>query len=111
MASSADFRGTGVAMITPFKNDGSIDMAQLEKHIDHLISNGIDYLVVLGTTAETPTLSKREKIDIIEVSKRVINGRVPTVVGAGGNNTSEVVSWIKEIGSAGIDAYLSVAPY
>lgn len=111
MASSADFRGTGVAMITPFRNDGSIDIAQLEKHIDHLISNGINYLVVLGTTAETPTLSKQEQKEIIEVSKRVNNGRVPMVVGAGGNNTAEVISWIKEIGSAGIDAYLSVAPY
>lgn len=111
MANRADFSGTGVAMITPFKNDGSIHIAQLEAHTDRLIEKGVEYLVVLGTTAETPTLSKEEKLKIIEVTRKVNSGRVPMVVGAGGNNTGEVISWIREIGTKGIDAYLSVAPY
>jgi 4-hydroxy-tetrahydrodipicolinate synthase len=111
MANRADFRGTGVAMITPFNNDGSLNIEQLEAHTDRLIEKGVEYLVVLGTTAETPTLSKEEKLKIIEVTRKVNNGRVPMVVGAGGNNTAEVISWIREIGTEGIDAYLSVAPY
>jgi len=111
MGERVDFTGTGVAMITPFTSDGSIDSSRLEKHVDQLIRNGIEYLVVLGTTAETPTLSKDEKIRIIDISKSVNNGRVPVVVGAGGNNTEEVITWIREIGTKGIDAYLSVAPY
>jgi 4-hydroxy-tetrahydrodipicolinate synthase len=111
MANRADFSGTGVAMITPFKNDGSLHIAQLEAHTDRLIEKGVEYLVVLGTTAETPTLSKEEKLKIIEVTRKVNSGRVPMVVGAGGNDTAEVISWIREIGTLGIDAYLSVAPY
>jgi 4-hydroxy-tetrahydrodipicolinate synthase len=109
--SSADFTGTGVAMITPFNNDGSLDAQQLEAHTDRLIDQGVEYLVVLGTTAETPTLSKEEKIEIISVVKRANSGRVPMVVGAGGNNTADVIEWIRTIGSDGIDAYLSVSPY
>nr|MDA3823982.1 4-hydroxy-tetrahydrodipicolinate synthase [Bacteroidales bacterium] len=72
---------------------------------------GIDYLVVLGTTGEPPTLSKDEKIKIVEISKSVNAGRVPMIVGAGGNNTAEVIQWVKTIGSNDIDAYLSVVPY
>lgn len=111
MANRANFKGTGVAMITPFNDDGSLNTAQLEEHTERLISKGVEYLVVLGTTAETPTLSKDEKLKIIEVTRKVNSGRVPMVVGAGGNNTEEVVNWIREIGTNGIDAYLSVAPY
>lgn len=111
MANRANFKGTGVAMITPFNNDGSLNIAKLEEHTERLIEKGVEYLVVLGTTAETPTLSRDEKLLIIEVTRKVNNGRVPMVVGAGGNNTAEVVSWISEIGTSGIDAYLSVAPY
>ena len=98
-------------MLTPFSEDGSIDFKQLEKNTDYLIDNGINYLVVLGTTAETPTLSKKEKVEIIDVTKAANSNRVPMIVGAGGNNTAEVIDWIQEIGSQGIDAYLSVAPY
>lgn len=98
-------------MVTPFQNDGSIDFPRLEQHTDELIKHGVDNLVVLGTTAETPTLSKKEKLEIIQVVISAAGGRVPIIVGAGGNNTSEVISWVKEIGSRGIDAYLSVAPY
>ncbi len=108
---SATFTGTGVAMITPFKNDGSLDAQQLEVHTDRLIDQGVEYLVVLGTTAETPTLNKKEKLEIIDIVKRANSGRVPMIVGAGGNNTEEVIEWIRAIGSDGIDAYLSVSPY
>ncbi|MFC2090882.1 4-hydroxy-tetrahydrodipicolinate synthase [Bacteroidota bacterium] len=111
MSTRTMFSGTGVAMITPFSDDGSVNYKDLEKHADRLIQNGIDYLVVLGTTAEPPTLSKEEKIEIIRVIKSTNSGRVPMVVGAGGNSTEEVIGWIKTIGSEGIDAYLSVAPY
>jgi 4-hydroxy-tetrahydrodipicolinate synthase len=111
MSAGADFTGTGVAMLTPFSEDGSIDFKQLEKNTDYLINDGINYLVVLGTTAETPTLSKKEKVEIIDVTKAANSNRVPMIVGAGGNNTAEVIDWIQEIGSQGIDAYLSVAPY
>ncbi len=100
-----------MAMITPFTNDGSLDVQQLENHTLRLIEGGIEYLVVLGTTAETPTLSKEEKLKIIEVVKDVNSGRVPVVVGAGGNNTADVIEWIRTVGSNGISAYLSVTPY
>lgn len=100
-----------MAMITPFNSDGTLNTGRLEEHTERLIGQGVEYLVVLGTTAETPTLSKKEKLKIIEVVRSVNNGRVPVVVGAGGNNTEEVVNWIREIGTDGIDAYLSVVPY
>lgn len=105
------FEGTGVAMVTPFKNDGAIDFPVLEKHTDELIKHGIDHLIVLGTTAEPPTLSTEEKKEVVAAVKNSAGGRVPIVVGAGGNSTSDVIEWIREIGSEGIDAYLSVAPY
>jgi len=111
MINSAVFTGTGVAMITPFTNDGSLDVPQLENHTRRLIEGGVEYLVVLGTTAETPTLNREEKLKIIEVVKNVNSGKVPIVVGAGGNNTAEVIEWIRTIGSNGISAYLSVSPY
>lgn len=111
MSQKGKFVGTGVAMVTPFNNDGAINFGLLERHTDELIKHGIDYLVVLGTTAETPTLTKKEKLEIIDIVKRNAGSRVPIIVGAGGNNTAEVVEWIKEIGTRGIDAYLSVAPY
>src|SRR6056297_3277265 len=101
MANRANFTGTGVAMITPFNDDGSLNIDRLEVHTDSLIGKGVEYLVVLGTTAETPTLSKEEKLKIIEVTKKVNGGRVPMVVGAGGNSTEEVVNWISEIGTDG----------
>ncbi|MEX0982917.1 MAG: 4-hydroxy-tetrahydrodipicolinate synthase [Bacteroidales bacterium] len=111
MTNSAAFTGTGVAMITPFSSDGSVDIQQLEAHTERLIEQGIEYLVVLGTTAEVPTLKKEEKLNIVDVVKKVNNARVPVVVGAGGNNTADVIEWIRTVGSNGIDAYLSVSPY
>ena len=87
-------KGTGVALVTPFKEDTSVDYDSLRKLIDFVIAEGVDYLVTLGTTGETPTLSREEKIEIIQFTFTVNEGRVPVVVGIGGNDTR---SLIKEI--------------
>src|SRR3984957_16959477 len=84
-------RGTGVALITPFQADASVDYAALAKVIDHVISGGVEYVVTLGTTGETPTLSKEEKKQIAQFTYEKVGGRVPVVVGIGGNNTAEVL--------------------
>ena len=104
-------RGTGVAVITPFKNDLSIDFASMGKIIEHLIGGGVNYIVLLGTTGEASTLSKDEKGALASFTIEAIGGRVPLVLGIGGNNTSEIVSYIRETDLEGIDAILSVAPY
>ncbi|HLO91776.1 MAG TPA: 4-hydroxy-tetrahydrodipicolinate synthase [Lentimicrobium sp.] len=103
--------GTGVALVTPFHKQGTIDFGSFEKLIEYTISNGVDYLVVMGTTGESATLSKDEKKALIEFSKEVVNKRVPIVLGVGGNNTQEVVDHLKQIDEDGIDAILSVTPY
>ena len=84
--------GTGVALITPFKKNLEVDFFALEKLIDNLIENGVDYLVTLGTTGETPTLSKGEMVDIVNCTFDKTNKRVPVVVGIGGNNTAELLA-------------------
>lgn len=111
MKSNRICTGTGVAMVTPFRADGTVDYPRLERHTEELINHGIEYLVVLGTTAETPTLSSDEKTGIVDSVKKVNGGRVPLIVGAGGNDTAGVIEWIRKTGSSGISAYLSVAPY
>jgi 4-hydroxy-tetrahydrodipicolinate synthase len=105
------FTGTGVALVTPFHKQGTIDFGALEKLIEYTISNGVSYLVVMGTTGESVTLSKDEKIALIEFAKEVINKRVPVVLGVGGNNTQEVIDQLKLADNDGIDAILSVTPY
>jgi len=105
------FRGTGVALVTPFKNDSSIDFKSLGRLIEHLINNNIDYLVVLGTTGESVTQSKDEKKAVIDHVLEINNGRVPVVVGMGGNCTREIVDCITQNQFDGIDGILSVAPY
>ncbi len=105
------FIGTGVAIITPFKADLSIDFDSLQKQIEYLISNGINYLVVLGTTGESVTQSESEKDDLIIFIKEKVNKRVPIVLGIGGNDTQAVLNKIKKTDFEQIDAILSVAPY
>ena len=90
-----DLRGMGVALVTPFKSDKSIDYDALRVLIEYLIGNDCDYLVVLGTTAETPTLSKDERQDIKDFVRKQVAGRVPLIVGHGGNNTMELVEELK----------------
>lgn len=105
------FKGTGVAVVTPFKESGAIDFDSYEKILDHVIHGGINYIVVLGTTGETPTISKQEKKTLIEFSVEKIQNRVPLVIGIGGNNTSEVVLSVHSTPLKGVDGILSVSPY
>ena len=103
--------GMGVALITPFKSDESIDYDALYRLIEHLIKNGTDYLVVCGTTAETPTLTEQEKEDITSFVLQTVSGRLPIVLGVGGNNTKAIVEKLQSSDYKGIDAILSVTPY
>jgi 4-hydroxy-tetrahydrodipicolinate synthase len=105
------FRGTGVAIITPFKNDSSIDFAALGRVVNHVISGGVNYIVALGTTGESVTLTKDEKKAVISYVIEAIDNRVPLVVGIGGNNTQEVINTNRYTEFAGVDGILSVAPY
>ncbi|TMM28598.1 4-hydroxy-tetrahydrodipicolinate synthase [Polaribacter aestuariivivens] len=105
------FIGTGVALITPFKNDLSVDFEALKKLVNYNIDNGTDYLVINGTTAESATISKEERQQIIELIVTTNNNRLPLVLGIGGNNTLEVVKDIKNTDLTNIDGILSVAPY
>ena len=104
-------KGTGVALVTPFNENGSIDFNGLEKLIDFVIEGGVNYVVTLGTTGETPTLSKEEKTDIINQTFSFVAGRVPVVVGIGGNNTTAVVKEIETLPIEKATAILSASPY
>ncbi|SFJ07836.1 4-hydroxy-tetrahydrodipicolinate synthase [Myroides guanonis] len=105
------FKGTGVALVTPFKKDLTVDVEALQRLVSFVIDGGVEYLVVLGTTAESATLNKEEK----ELVKRTVvdanNGRLPLVLGLGGNNTMELVEECKNGNFDGFDAILSVSPY
>ena len=105
------FKGTGVALVTPFHKQGTIDFGSLEKLIEHTLEGGVDYLVVLGTTGEAATLSKDEKFALVGFVKDVVSQRVPLVLGVGGYNTQEVVSTLSHGDFDGFDAILSVTPY
>lgn len=105
------FIGTGVALVTPFKDDGSVDYAALKKLVQYNIDNGTNYLVINGTTGESATISNEEKKEIIQVIVEENNQRLPLVLGIGGNNTAEVVKELKTRNLSDIDGILSVAPY
>jgi len=105
------FKGAGVALITPFNEDKSVDYRALERLVEDQIQGGMDYLVVLGTTAETPTLSENEKKEIVRFVIEKNAGRLKIVVGMGGNNTYALVKSIQEANFEGVDAILSVTPY
>lgn len=104
-------RGTGVALVTPFSANGDIDFTALEKVIDSVITNGVEYVVSLGTTGETPTLSKEEKKEIVAFTFEKVNNRVPVVVGIGGNNTRELVCDLETFPLEKAAAVLSASPY
>lgn len=104
-------RGTGVAMVTPFHKDASIDFKGLERLIESLIAAKVEYLVLLGTTGESVTLTKDEKIALLDYTAEVNNGRLPLVLGVGGNNTQEVLNCFKTYDFTNVDAILSVTPY
>ncbi|XMO86682.1 4-hydroxy-tetrahydrodipicolinate synthase [Algibacter sp. AS12] len=105
------FVGTGVALVTPFNSDLSIDHESLANIVNYNIDNGTDYLVICGTTAESVTLTKQEKKDVIATISKATNGRLPLVLGIGGNNTMGVIEEINSTDLSGIDAILSVSPY
>ncbi|SBV96770.1 4-hydroxy-tetrahydrodipicolinate synthase [uncultured Dysgonomonas sp.] len=109
--SRINLRGMGVALITPFKEDESVDYDALLRLVDYQLQNGTDYLVVLGTTAETPTLTEGEKKQIVELVVNKVNGQIPVIIGEGGNNTRAIVDKLKKNDYAGIDGILSVVPY
>lgn len=101
----------GVALITPFKEDESVDYDALSRLVDYQLQNGTDYLVVLGTTAETPTLTDDEKKQVVELVVSKVNGQIPIILGEGGNNTRAIVEKLKKNDYTGIDGILSVVPY
>lgn len=105
------FIGTGVALITPFNSDFSVDYSSLEKLVEYNILNGIDYLVINGTTAESPTINSFERDNIINTVVNVNNNRVPLVLGMGGNDTLRLVKEINSLNLQDISAILSVSPY
>jgi 4-hydroxy-tetrahydrodipicolinate synthase len=108
---NVNLRGTGVAIVTPFKNKGSVDFDGLKKLINHLIKGGVEYLVVMGTTGESVTLGKDEKRQVIDFVVKETKKRVPLVLGVGGNYTDEIVSQIKKVDTSSFSAILSVSPY
>jgi len=105
------FRGTGVAIVTPFKNDTSIDFAALGRIIDHVIEGGVNYIVAMWTTGEAPTLTKDEQQAILTYVTESVNDRVAVMAGIGGNNTQEIINCIRELDLTGVDGILSVSPY
>ena len=104
-------QGTGVALITPFSAQGFIDFNALAKVIDHVIDGGVEYVVTLGTTGETPTLGKFEKTDVVKFTFEKVNGRVPVVVGIGGNDTKELIKDLQNYPLDNATAILSASPY
>jgi 4-hydroxy-tetrahydrodipicolinate synthase len=104
-------RGTGVALVTPFKSNYEIDYDALSRVIDFVITDGVDYVVTLGTTGETPTLSKKEKISLINFTYEKVNKRVPVIVGIGGNNTRELIQDLEQFPLHEAVAVLSASPY
>ncbi len=105
------FKGLGVAVVTPFTVDGKVDFVNLEKLVENLIQNKVDYLLALGTTSEYPTMTKAEMLDIVRCITSVNAGRLPILMGLGGPNTQSILARIKDADKLPIDAILSVTPY
>ena len=105
------FKGLGIALITPFKSDGSVDYEALERLVNYQIKQGADFFCILATTGETPCLTQDEKIKIKNLVVKIVNGRLPILMGCGGNNTAVVVDEIRQSDWSGIDGILSVCPF
>jgi len=105
------FRGLGIALITPFTPTGEVDYTALRRLLDFQLAGGIDFLCILATTGETPTLNEEEKSHIIQIVKEKVQGRIPILMGLGGNNTAAVVQSLQTLDLSGIDGILSVCPY
>lgn len=111
MKQSLNFTGTGVAIITPFTAKGAVDFPALSKLVEHLIKGRVEYIVVMGTTGESATLSKEEKQKVVEHIIKVTKKRLPLVLGVGGNNTAEIIETLKKDDLSAFSAILSVSPY
>jgi 4-hydroxy-tetrahydrodipicolinate synthase len=105
------FTGTGTALVTPFRADGSLDEATLRRLVQRQIDAGINFLVPCGTTGESPTLTREEHLRVVEITVELAKGKVPVLAGAGGYNTAEVISLARELTDLGADGILSVTPY
>jgi len=105
------FTGTGTALVTPFRRDGSLDEPTLRALVKRQIDAGVDFLVPCGTTGESPTLTHEEHIQVVEITVGLAKGKVPVLVGAGGYNTTEVIALARELATLGADGILSVTPY
>ncbi len=105
------FTGTGTALVTPFRRDGSLNKATLRALVKRQIDAGVDFLVPCGTTGESPTLTHEEHVRVVEITVELAKGRVPVLAGAGGYNTADVVALARELASLGVDGILSVTPY
>jgi len=105
------FTGTGTALVTPFRTDGSLDEAALRRLVRRQIDAGIDFLVPCGTTGESPTLTHEEHLRVVEITIELAKGKVPVLAGAGGYNTAEVIALARELAALGADGILSVTPY
>src|SRR5216683_1298861 len=105
------FTGTGTALVTPFRADGSLDEATLRRLVQRQIDAGINFLVPCGTTGESPTLTHEEHLRVVEITVELAKGKVPVLAGAGGYNTAEVISLARELTDLGADGILSVTPY
>lgn len=106
-----ELNGTGVALVTPMQQDGTVDLMALEKLIDYVLDGQVDYLVVMGTTAESPVLSWEEKLSVLNHAISYTKRRVPIVLGLGGNNTTEILQKLPEVDTKELAAILSVSPY
>ncbi len=111
MISPHQLKGTGVALVTPFNQQKQVDHQALAKLVNFVIDGGVDFLVALGTTAETATLNDKERLEVVKTIKKANNARVPMVIGMGGNNTNQLVDTINKTDFDGIDAILSVTPF
>lgn len=105
------FKGLGIALVTPFASDGSVDCDVLKNLLDYQLKNGADFFCILATTGETPTLTKDEKQKIKELVVEKVGDKVPILIGCGGNNTADVVNELQTADFSGIDGILSVCPY
>lgn len=106
-----NLNGSGVALVTPFDREGQIDHAALRGMVDFMVDGGINFIVALGTTAETPALSKKDRESVLDTIRGHLNGRIPLVLGMGGNDTHELMDHIRSFDLTGVDAFLSVTPY
>ena len=108
---SIELKGTGVALVTPFKTNGDVDFNALERIVNYIIGGKVEYLVMLGTTGETATLSAEEKKEVVQCITSATDKRIPLVLGVGGNNTSALLKHLEELDTTGLSAILSVSPY